>query len=221
MLSSLGSMFSDKAGSPLLCLDPAAGADPRIGRGDGYVSDGEGSVLGSGPVALKVEETLQRGSFGRMIERVSKGAGAIPGLVHEGLEASDSPPRDRRRGGRLVRHGECSVLGSGLVAPNVGEYPPRGSSGQVFERLSEGAGAVPCLGHVGIEARGSSPRGPRRGNGLVSHGEDTVLGSGPVAPKVGESSPRGSPGRFIKRVSEGGCSILGSGYGLFKVGGSP
>lgn len=101
-------------------MDPDAGPDPRILRGDGYGSDGGGSVLGSSLVTPNVGESPPRGSFGRVVKRVSKGAGAIPRLVHEGLEAKDSPSRGPRHGDGLVSHGEGSLLGSGPLAPKFG-----------------------------------------------------------------------------------------------------
>lgn len=66
MLSSRGSIFSCKAGSPFLCcLDTGAGSDPGIGQGVRYESDAEGSVLGLEPVLLRVGDSPPRASSGQ------------------------------------------------------------------------------------------------------------------------------------------------------------
>lgn len=44
--------------------------------------------------------------------------------------------------------------------------------------MGRGADSIPGLEQLGLEARGPPPRSPRREDGLMNHGECSVLGPG-------------------------------------------
>ena len=57
--------------------------------------------------------------------------------------------------------------------------------------MDKGADSIPGLGHLGLEAKGSPPRSPRREDGLMNHGEGSVLGPGCEVLDFGSSPKRG------------------------------
>lgn len=60
--------------------------------------------------------------------------------------------------------------------------------------MGKGVDSIPGLGHVRLEARDSPPRSPRREDGLMNHGEGSILGSGYGVLEVG-GSPKWGPRR--------------------------
>ncbi len=98
---------------------------------------------------------------------------------------------------------------------DVGDSPTRASERDA-ERGSNGAGSIPGLAYVEVEARGSPPQGPRRaGVGPMSRVGGSVLSSWLGVLEVVGSPSRG-PRWLDGRVTDGpGCVLSSSPNGLW------